>query len=42
MQTYKKQREIDDNACLYILKSGGNFVHAVILVDDFAIFQNNQ
>jgi len=38
MQTYLKQRDIDDDACLYILKSE----NAVIHVDYFAIFHNNQ
>ena len=30
-----------NDACLYILEKGDSFVHAVIHVDDFAIFNND-
>ena len=35
-------RQSENDACLYIFEDKGAFIHAVIHVDDFAIFNNDQ
>ena len=35
-------RQSENDACLYFFEEKGAFIHAVIRVDDFAIFNNDQ
>ena len=35
-------RQSENDACLHIFEDKGVFIHAVIHVDDFAIFNNDQ